>query len=60
MFSNAYKLLNGPSIHESFIRELNTRAEKYNDIMAQRKGRSKKNNKKNGNGNITAPETEKK
>jgi hypothetical protein len=35
-------LLNGIGTLEPFVRELNTRVEKYNNILAQRKGRSKK------------------
>jgi hypothetical protein len=57
---DAYIVINGPGVHEQFLRELNSRADKYNDILAQRKGRSKKNNKKNGKDTNSSPETDKK
>jgi len=37
---DALMLINGTSGYEAFVRELNSRADKYNDILAQRKGRS--------------------
>lgn len=39
---NALVIVNGPEAYEAFINELNQRIEKYNDIMAQRQGRNKK------------------
>lgn len=39
---NALVLVNGPEAYTPFIKELNQRIEKYNLIIAQRKGRSNK------------------
>jgi hypothetical protein len=39
---DALMLLNGTETLEPFVRELNTRVDKYNNILAQRKGRGKK------------------
>ena len=44
---NALITINGPEIHEVFVRELNARIDKINNTLAQRKGRSKKNVDKN-------------
>jgi len=39
---NALVIVNGAEAYESFINELNQRIEKYNNTIAQRKGRNKK------------------
>lgn len=39
---NALVVVNGPEAYEAFIKELNKRIENYNNTIAQRKGRSKK------------------
>jgi hypothetical protein len=39
---DALVTINGVSAYESFLRELNARIDKYNNIIAQRKGRSEK------------------
>lgn len=41
---DALMLLNGPAAYEPFVRELNTRVDRYNDIIAMRKGRNAKDN----------------
>lgn len=40
---NALILINGAANHENFVRELNVRITKTNNILATRRGRSKKN-----------------
>lgn len=55
----AYITLNGLAVHETFVREINPRVDKYNDTLAQRIGRSKKNNK-NGDNSSPTIETDKK
>jgi len=45
---DALMLLNGTAKYEAFVRELNARVDKYNNIIAQRKGlAAKKNDKTN-------------
>jgi len=44
---NALIVVNGPAIHDGFVRELNSRIDKITNTLAQRKGRSKKNGIKN-------------
>lgn len=39
----ALAIVNGPEAYEAFIKELNKRVEKFNNTLAQRKGRNKKN-----------------
>jgi len=39
---DALMLINGASSYEAFVRELNARVDRYNDIIAQRKGRNAK------------------
>lgn len=46
---DALMLINGSANYEAFVRELNTRVEKYNNIIAQRKGRNAKDNDDNKN-----------
>ncbi len=46
---NALITINGPEIHETFVRELNVRIDKISNTLAQRKGRSRKNSDKNEN-----------
>jgi hypothetical protein len=43
---DALMLINGDTNYESFVRELNTRVERYNTILAQRKGRNSKDTEK--------------
>ncbi|HEY4785917.1 MAG TPA: DUF6261 family protein [Bacteroidales bacterium] len=45
---DALMLLNGTAKYEAFVRELNTRVERYNNTIAIRQGRAAKNNKKGG------------
>ncbi len=42
---DALMLINGTASYEPFVRELNTRVDRYNEIIAQRKGRNAKGNK---------------
>ncbi len=44
---NALVIVNGPQAYQGFIDELNERVEKYQLILAQRKGRNSKNNEAN-------------
>lgn len=41
---DALMLINGAATYEPFVRELNARVDRYNDIFAQRKGRNAKAN----------------
>jgi hypothetical protein len=45
---DALMLVNGAKGYEAFVREFNSRVEKYNNTLAQRKGRNAKDDKETG------------
>jgi len=53
---NALVIINGPDSYAEFIKELNQRIERFQKILAQRKGWNKKKNQKQESG--TAPATD--
>jgi hypothetical protein len=51
---DALMLINGAATYEPFVRELNARVDRYNNIFAQRKGRNAKGNAEQKNQTATS------